>query len=485
MTAHPESAPKAPPAESPRRSILFNIAWSTFHTLLSKAIRFVAIAYCIRQLGAHTWGQIAAATVTVGFLYFAVDQGLGMVPTLHKVGERALDRIFLLRIAAYRFAMAVAVVGALRLVHAAGFPMDRLVLLYSLTLLPRALNMDWWFQRRELYHYIGALATFRVLVFTVGAAFLVKAGGTAELVLSIDIAAELAAVAAGYLLYRRNRDPAQAPAAEAAASLPMTALARMGHPFLFMGLLTTIHQSVDILFLKYMCGYRSVGEYDVGYRIGFFAFFVGAGVIQVIRPKLARLYQGGDTASIAPILASCSKILAALACGFVIVSFYFSEPLVALIFKDQGRLTPLVFRWVSVWVAIAFMTMLCADTLLCLGRKRKYLIGAVLCAVGNVAGNYVLILGFGDRGAIFATILSESIFLVYAYSQLPAAIRLPLTRSLVPQGLALAALVAGYLASTWFGAPMAFFAGSLMVLAVFVVKEGLLHKSTLSVLARN
>lgn len=473
------------PPERRGSSILSNMAWSTFHLVLSKVIRFIAIAYCVRKVGPYTWGEIASTLVTVGFLYFLVDQGLGTAPALYKVDQRPLDNIFLKKINLYRLAMAAILIIALQMIHRLVMPVNHLVLIYSFALLPRALSLDWWFHRREKYHVTTGLASLRVFVFAIGAFLYVQQGDSPDVILYLEMAVEGLGCAAGYLLYRRAtlKEPSVPPAP--VEDLRYFELAKIGFPYLLIGTLITVHQSVDILFLKYMCGFKDVGEYDIGYKIAFFLFFIGAGVIQVIRPKLARLNIEGRMDTISSILSSCSKILAALGCGYLVISLYFSELIIPLIFEGTGSLTYFVFQWAPVWVAVAFMTMLCADTLLCLGEKKKYFRGALYCAIANVTTNYVLILNFGARGAIFATLISELVFLGYSYSNLPNAIRAPLAKSLVPQAGAFSAIILIFGISVNFESRIPFISASACVLCILLFMQGSLKKETISILIKN
>lgn len=470
---------------SPRSSILKNVAWSTFFLVFSKVIRFIAIAYCVRKLGTYSWGEIAATLVTVGFLYYAVDQGLGTAPTLHKVGDRTLDGIFLKRIGLYRFCMAILIIAGVHLFDRLVFPLNPLVLLYSFALAPRALSLDWWFQRREMFHISTGMSCLRIVLFFLGTIAFVKQGDSPRIVLYLELGVEILGCLAGYLLYLKRREKPSGPILSAVDMLGYADLVRIAFPYFIIGLLNTIHQSVDIVFLQHMCGFKDVGEYDMGYRIGVFLFFVGGGIVQVLRPKLARMYGEGRHESISDVLASTAKILAALGCIFMIISLYFADEIISLVFKDAGPLTLFVFRWAPVWVATSFMTILCADTLLSLGEKSRYLRGALFCALANIGANFLLIGHFGARGAIFATLFAEAVFFAYSFAWLPASLRKPIANSLIAQICAIGAILLLFLASTHWGSKTPFLLASLAVFAAMITIQGTVKRKTLSVLSRN
>jgi O-antigen/teichoic acid export membrane protein len=461
------------------RSILSNFLWSAFYVFLARGIRFAAIAYCVRVLGAEGWGQVVSTFVIVGFLNLAVDQGLNLVPSLHRLGDTAMDGVFLRKITAYRSSMAILVIVGTHVWNLIQ-PLDPLIPLFTLALLPRAWNLDWWFQRQNLYRFTMAIGAAKVAVFAGCMLAFLWSSRTAVSVVYAELASEFAGAALGFILFRRHRGPT-APVATGPI-LGYLQLVRLGQPLLLIGLLNTVHQSIDVVFLKHLCGYGVVGEYDVGYKIGFFLFFLGATIIQIIRPRLTRMGESGVSSGIGGILDSVSKLLSCMAASFMVFSFYFSDFAIGLIFGQRTELTRFVFQWAPLWVATAFMTMLCADTLLSLGMKGKYLQGALLCALVNVAGNIVLIKAFGGYGSLFATLLAEMAFFAYSFSLLPAEIRSCFSRTLAVQAAIYAALIAIYVSLGRSGSMLPAFGLSLLCLGLLFRIQNPLKKSSLAVL---
>lgn len=462
-------------------SILSNASWSAFHVAASKLVRFAAVAVCVRFVGSYSWGRVAATLVTMTFLYFLVDQGTGMLPQLHKVGRRSLDRELFAKITRYRLAMAALVVTGIQLYHRFIHPLDSLLLLYSFILIPRALNLDWWFQRRELLHLSMGIVTLRTAVYCGLVFVLLPIHRRPEWVVGLDLVAEAAGLAASYLLMRRIRGPAEAGPAE----LTYAALIRLSLPLALVGVLNTVHQSVDILFLKGMCGYEAVGEYDIGYRMGSFLFFLGAAVVQAIRPKLARLGEGGDLSRMGDMLSVCSGFLMFLGCCFLTASLNFSSPILQLLFGSSGELTRFVFQMVPLWVGLSFMTILCADTVLALGKRRSYLKGAILCAACNMVGNYLLIRGFGPKGSVFATVGAEAVFFAYSFFALPQEIRSKLAAPLGLQIAGYGAVTAAYFSMRWLGLPAVSAVICAAVPAALSLKVGLFRRRTFAFLVEN
>ncbi|HKP95105.1 MAG TPA: oligosaccharide flippase family protein [Fibrobacteria bacterium] len=431
---------------APGRSVLGNFAWSSLYVILGRGIRFAAIAYCVRMLGAEGWGQVVSTFVIVAFLNFPMDQGLGLVPALYRVGDASLDGAFLRKITVYRTCMALGLIAGIQAWQGWSHSLNPLIPLFALALLPRAWNLDWWFQRQHLYRLAMGIAAAKALLFAGGIALALNAGAGPKAVVAVELGTEFAGAALGYALYRIHRLPA-VPGDAVASGLRYRLLLRLGMPLLLIGILNTVHQSIDVVFLKHMCGYGVVGEYDVGYKIGYFLFFLGGTIVQIIRPRLAGMRESGRSAEIGGVLKSISGLLSCLGAAFMIFSFYFSEWAVSFIFGQRTDLSRFVFQWAPLWVASAFMTILCADTLLSLGMKSRYIQGALLCAAVNVLGNYFLIEAFGGYGSLFATVGAELAFLGFSLWALPADIRGRLSGTFMAQASAYACLIAIFLAT--------------------------------------
>src|SRR5690606_22180793 len=115
-----------------------------------------------------------------------------------------------------------------------------------------------------------------------------------------------------------------------------------------------------------------------GLKVAILYFFVGAAVVQIIRPKLARLNLAGEVATIGRVLRTSSGALMLVSGLLLIPSLYFSEEIVSLLFGYDREVSSFTFRWAGLWVGTSFLTILCADTLLSLGRRRDYVKGALL-----------------------------------------------------------------------------------------------------------
>lgn len=465
------------------RSILSNYLGSVAGLAISKGLRFFAVALCVRMVGDYSWGEVVSTLAAFIFVGLLLDQGLGASALLFRLRDRAADDRLLALIPRCRLLATVVFLVGLHGFHYAIHPLPPLVRLYSLVLIPRAFAIDWWFQRRELFQFTLYVASARTLLFFALALLFVKPGASAATVVLAEMASEGASIGVAWLL--RGSAGRGHTASVAEAPFRLRELLVFSLPFLAVGLLNAVQASADVLILKFFLGEKAVARYDVGARVGFLYFFLGASVIQIIRPKLTRLHAAGDMGTLGTVLEASSSLLLLLSSFFLVPSLYFAEPLLRLSFGYDQGLSVHTFRWAALWVASTFMTMLCADTLLSLGRRRDYVRGAAFCAVVNLAANVILIRTTSGYGAIFAKVLAEFAFMAFSLRLLPADLRARLRRPLTFQILTLSAFVAIYLAAARAGRPMLGLSLSLCLLALVVLRGGFFSRATLAVFRQN
>lgn len=464
------------------RSILSNYLGALFGLAVSRGLRFVAVVYCVRMAGDYTWGQTVSSLAIVSFLALLMDQGLGASPLLFRLRDRAADARLVRLVSGYRFAMAVVLLAALHAVNRLVLPLDALALTYALVLLPRAFAIEWWFQRRELYQFTTYIASFRTLGFFLLALAFVRPGAGAETILYIEIASEAASIAFAHLLARRA---APVPGGEEAEPFGIGTLVRFSFPFLLIAVLNNIQTVGDVLMLRAFAGEVETARYDMGIKISMLYFFVGATLVQILRPKLTRLHQAGETGRLTLLLRTASTQMVLVSSLLLLPSLYFAEPVVRLLYGRDIPLTAFVFRWGPLWVGTSFVTMLTADTLLSLGRRKAYVLGAFAAAIVILLANLALLPRFGGQGAVFAKVLSELAFLAIAMNRLPPDVLSGYRKGLWLQVGSLVVLATVFLASDGLGIPLAGLAVSLVFLGCVAWRRRAFSRETLAVLREN
>lgn len=465
-----------------KKSIFSNYMGSLAGLIVSKGLRFFAVVLCVRTVGEYSWGQSVSTIALVSFIAFLVDQGLGSSPFLYHLSSRSADRRLLKLISFYRVGVALALIAAVQAFHYWVHPVDPFLRLYIWVLVPRALNVDWWFVRRQLFQVTLFVGSVRTLLFLGFVVLWIRPHSGASALLWAEMTTEGASIALSYLLvrFKRREDEGEPPA------IGLRDLLVFSFPFLFVGVLNTVQTSMDVIVLRFLQGNKAVASYDIGTKLGFLYFFSGATMVQILRPKLTLLHQEErNFRQIGVLLRVTSSVLLLLTALFMIPSFFFSSEVMRLVFNSPVKMTASVFQWVALWVGVSFMTMLCADTLLSLGRRRDYVRGAFVCAVCNIAGNFILIHFFSGYGAIIAKVLSEAVFLVLAFLWLPSELRREIQGSLSFHMAIVAVLVSFCLLSGFLGHREVWVALSILVAGWATYKEKVFSRETLAILRKN
>lgn len=458
-------------------SIFMNFFLSVLNLVLGKGMRLVAITLAVRQMGPESWGQATATFALLALIGLVVSQGLGGLPQIFRVHDRALDRPLLYNISVYRLLMAVLVIAALHALAPHVPAIGPYVLLYSFVLIPRALSLDWLFHRRERYHLTLGVAALRAVLFFGLVVWQVGPESTARAVILADLVSETVGTLAGYLLLPR----AGLTGSPRGGRLRLGAILLAALPLWLTEVLHTLTLTLDILVLRFVHGYQAVAEYDIGAKIGMAYFFVGAALTQIVLPKLGKFHATGDHAALARVLSVSSVLLLALGSLLLLPSFYFAPEVVKLLFDKDYAATVRVFQWVPVWVYVSFMTMLNTTVLLATGQRRLYFYGALIGTAVNVAGYWLFIGAFAGPGAVLARLLGEIALFTYAFLVLPEAVKTTYRREVVLQFTLLATLVALHVGVGSSSRPLGL-ALSLLVCGTVFWRRRIFSRATLQVL---
>jgi O-antigen/teichoic acid export membrane protein len=486
MSGHPSSPSRARHLKRAGRSlfstsIFANYFWSILNLALGKGLRLVAILLCVRRIGTESWGQAASTVALMALIGLLVSQGLNGLPQIFRVNDRELDRPMMFNICLYRLLMAAIVIAALFALHPVIPALTPLVLAYSFVLIPRALNIEWLFHRRERYQLAVLINAVKAGAFFSIIAAGVGPGSTAMAVIGAEIASEVCGLLFSLALLGRaglHGSP------RGGGSLPLRVLLVAALPVFFSEALHTLPTTVDILFLKAFRGYDIVARYDIGSRISIAYFFLGASLIQIVLPKLTRLHEQSATERMGRVLTASSGMLLFLGAALLILSLHFPREGARLLLGKEYPETILVFRWMPVWVYVSFITMLNTTVLLAMGKRRTYLWGALLATAVNVTANGLLIHGYGAAGAVAARVFAEIVFCVYAVVQLPAGIKRGYSAELSAQAGLLAGILALYLVSDWITRPVSV-AASVAFCGVVLWRRGIFTRDTVAVLRAN
>jgi O-antigen/teichoic acid export membrane protein len=163
----------------------------------SKVCGFVAFAYLARVLGPREFGQLEFALALIFFFTLFVDCGLGSYGAREIARDESVIRhlathVLFVRclLGVFGFAILIVLVAFLD----KPWPVEKLILLYGLTLLAQPGLLPWVFQGRDLMGYVAFASSMRWLIFAAGVLILVSNAESIWIVPVVEGAAILCVV---------------------------------------------------------------------------------------------------------------------------------------------------------------------------------------------------------------------------------------------------------------------------------------------------
>ena len=198
------------PMQNPAPKITFlakNFVLLGIGEFASKVCSFVAFAYLARVLGPGEFGQLEFALALIFFFTLLVDCGLGS----YGAREIAKDESAVGRLATHilvvRWLLGVIAFAILIILVAfldKPWPVERLILLYGLTLLAQPALLPWVFQGRDLMGYVALASAIRWGLFAAGVLLFVRNPETIWIVPVVEGAALLCVVIYYFLVFTKH-----------------------------------------------------------------------------------------------------------------------------------------------------------------------------------------------------------------------------------------------------------------------------------------
>ena len=184
-----------------------NFALLSLGEFASKICGFIAFAYLARVLGPREFGQLEFALALMFFLSLFVDCGLGSYGAREVARDESAVTHLTVRIMFARCLLAVVAFAILLFVVAflnKPWPVQRLILLYGLTLFVQIGLLPWVFQGRDLMAYVALASAMRWLIFAAGVVILVANPVKIWIVPLVEVAALLCVVAYYWAMFQKR-----------------------------------------------------------------------------------------------------------------------------------------------------------------------------------------------------------------------------------------------------------------------------------------
>jgi len=393
--------------------ILRNFSFLTIGKTLGDAITFIFFVVLSRAFGQEGIGQYSFAMAVTGFLVVFADFGLYNF-SIKEISQRTdSTEEYYGRILSLRLILAAGVlVLLLLLLPFLPFPRETKFIItligayqvmYTLVNGFAAVSVA-----REDMHLAGLLEVSLRMLNALGGITVVIIGGSLVIALSI-----LPAITFGYIFVAYRMVTKKYGRLRFATSwLYLTRTLRAAIPYALFIFLRQLSTRADIVFLGFFLGATAAGTYNAAYRLVFLLMFLSYFAGLTLLPVASKLYVNSRKELQALYHKSLNlMILIALptASGLCLVA----PDLINLIFGKAFAESALVLRYLAWLVLLAFVKSIMGIFLTSCDQQVERTRGQWTAAWVNVLGNVVLIPIIGIKGAAIATLISETILVVF------------------------------------------------------------------------
>jgi PST family polysaccharide transporter len=328
---------------------LRKLAYSFLAELLGRGAVFAALALMARSLGPDGFGQFVVMQTMAVFAWIAIDSGLSVYGTREIVADRGGSVALVAEMTALRFVLAVVLAVALILtllvlhVSQAGAVAGSVLLL---SLLPRALHLDWVLRGREAFAQLAVIGGSSAFALVAATLVVVRAPGDLMLAGIPWLLAAMVPVP----FYARDL----VPAFRAIDRLRTAAMARRwrgSFEFLITNFLTDLVVNLPLIVLAAGAGSVAAGEFGAAQRIALAAVFVLSIAPMTLYPRLTYLYAADPEAfDRATAIVTRHITVVSVACALGLVAF--ASPIIRhTVGSEYGASVP-VLRILAVFVAL-------------------------------------------------------------------------------------------------------------------------------------
>jgi O-antigen/teichoic acid export membrane protein len=408
------------------KSIINNFFSMFFSQICSQFFSFFTAIYLARTLGAEGFGFIAFSQAIVSYFTLATDLGLP------RLGTRELSRnknriveyvstIVTLRILLSLVALTLLVIFAIVIKQLEAI--RYITIIFGLTILTSSCFFDWVFRGVEKMKYIAIANIFEKIVYLVLIFSFVKQANDYMLV---PIFFFTGAVVSSFILIGIFRKQYGKISLTINTAKWKTCL-KLALPMAFGSLMVRINNNFDSVLIGFIKGEYEVGLYAAAYKIILVAFIFGGIFNLVIFPIVCRYYYE-SLDKMKELLSQSNRIMITIGLPIGLGGIIISDPILLNLFGESYLQASPAFKILSIYVAISFITMIYADTLIACNCQKKYAIGVAIAAIVNLTCNFILIPIFGLKGAALSTVAGEIVLLIYSYFNLAKIVKIELIK---------------------------------------------------------
>lgn len=377
--------------------------------ILSKLLNFFALLYLGRHLGPGGFGQVNFALAILAYFTMMTDLNLTTVG-IRDVAKSRDVAAYASSFVTLRLILGVLAFGLL-LIFVAVFPLPRgaarLIVLFSLSVLPTVLLLEWFFNGLERMGYLGASRVIRAATF-LGLILLATATSrlTPGVVALVYVASGVSSVIAQTYWLRKNGW-----ALRVRVDLDhWRLLVRDTAPLALSVITAQIFANLDTVLLGFMTNDQVVGWYSAGNRIIATVLGSAAVFVNTLYPILARHSDSPD--DLRRLIFSSSRLLLFVSLPVAVGGTVLAVPMLTALYGAEYAHGAAAFQ-ILVWrVLVVYATFPLSYGLLACNRGREYFVSVAVAAVLNPILNVILIKQYSLIGAAIAMLVTECVVLV-------------------------------------------------------------------------
>lgn len=390
-----------------------NFLFTVSSSLISQIIVFFTGTYYATKIGASYFGTVN--TVQAMIMYFTMIVLFG----LQTYGTREIAKkientnqvvgdILVFRFILFILSFIVITIMALCFKNNAN-SIKTLLILYGITLLPTAMNIDWVFNGIQEMKYNAVYVMIKnVIPFILIYIFLKEKSQVYYIPIFTFIALFIGSVYQGYIYFFKK---------EFKLSISLNknkfvCYMKFGMPFLISGILAMINANVDRIIIMFTRGSEEAGIYGSAYYIILFLINIETMIFTPIFPLIINYFNNKDEKNLKKLMNNTSKIITAFIMPVVIGGILLSKEIIVLLFDATFINAYLPFTILLIYALILFFREIYGWGLNACGMEKKYLRAVTISALVNLVLNLIFTPHYGMNIAAIITVVSEIINII-------------------------------------------------------------------------
>ncbi|RCK72850.1 MAG: hypothetical protein IGBAC_0342 [Ignavibacteriae bacterium] len=389
------------------KTLFKNIFFVSFGESGSRILSFLTTILLIRVFSVEDYGYISIATAIYGY---------AVLLSVHWLNPFGIKKIssgenadFVTRLTSIRFILALfalIIIIVITLLLDSKSDLQNLVFYFSLSLIPSAFFLDWYFQAKEnlkpvalgkliiasTYFLFCVVALyFKKSVVLVGLAFLF-ANMICALYLGIDYLKQ------NKIMY-------------ALSIRKWSTILKESLPLSLATVLSQLNVNLPILLIGIFLGAYDAGIFSAAYKLIFFLLMLDRYYYSIFFPAFTRIYNSSKELT-EVFFNTTLRITMILLIFVAMLCLIFAEPLITLIFGVEYINSAFVFKLLIFYFIFTIMNSVFSFSLIAIGEERYYLRVIVISLISNAILLFSLINIYGVVGAALSIVLVEFFIMI-------------------------------------------------------------------------